>query len=164
MTSISFDEIYSRFYTKVEAYDLLDIESSDFVAEFMCNWLRATLFYPHVRKVFSEVNIDEEEEVVSYEMRYSIDEVSDKEFVIDLLAWGIVYNWTEPKINSITNIVNHFGETDTKWYSQAAHLAQLRGLRDDSEKKMRSLPSDRGYLNNIYLDGMAASAKILGRT
>ena len=159
MTSITFDEIYSRFYTKVEAFDLID-EDEEVVSEFMCNWLQSALFYPHIRKLFSTIEVDVENATISYELNYEIDEASDKNFVTEVLSWGIVFNWVDPKINSITNIVQHFGESDDKWYSQASHLAQLRQLRADSERHIRGLVNSRGFFNNVYLDGKAASAKL----
>lgn len=38
MTSITKEEIYSRFFTKVEAYDLIDIPD-DMAAQILCNYL-----------------------------------------------------------------------------------------------------------------------------
>lgn len=159
MASISYEEIFSRFFTKVEAYDLMD-EEDDYVAELMCNWLRSAVYYPYVRKLFSSITMDDEEQTITYELKRSIDEGADKFFLIDLLSYGVAYAWVQPKVNSITNIVQNMGTSDAKFYSQAAHLSELRGLRDDSERKIRELVRDRGYLYNDYLDGKAASATI----
>ena len=161
MTSITYDEVYSRFFTKVEAYDLIFRENSEeLVAELMCNWLRSALAYPHIQRLFSNISVDDENEVIEYELAYTINDFSDNEFVLDLLSYGMVYGWVQPKINSITNIVQFFGTGDEKYYSQANHLSELRALRDDAEKKIRDLTSSRGFLNNDYLDGNAASAKL----
>lgn len=164
MTSVSYSEVYSRFYTKVEAYDLIDKRFEDVIGEFMCNWLRSAIGYPHIRKIFSSISMDDELETITYELAYSIDELSDSEFVLDLLSYGMVYGWVQPKVNSITNIVQTFGTQDEKFFSQAAHLSELRALRDDTEKKIRDLTSSRGFMNNIYLDGKAASASLRKKT
>lgn len=160
MASIKFEDVYSRFYTKVEAYDLIDERYQEVYSEFMCNWLRSAIGYPHIRKVFSEISIDDETETVEYELAYKIDDALDSEFVVDLLSYGMVYGWVQPKVNSITNVTQFFGTSDEKYFSQAAHLSELRGLRDDTEKKIRALTSSRGFLNNQYLDGNAASANL----
>lgn len=155
MASIEYEEIYSRFFTQVEAYDLLDsrMDMDDVRHEFLCNWLHAAISNPYIRKLFKHVSLDDDDEIIDYDMRYSIDEWSDKEFVIEVLSYGVMYAWIEPKVNSITNIVQTFGTSDEKFYSQASHLSELRGLKDDINRKLRSAVRDRGYLNNTYLDG-----------
>ena len=154
MASIEYEEVYSRFFTKVEAYDLLDsrMDMNDIRQEFLCNWLHAAIFNPYVRKLFKSVVMDDDSETVEYTMGYSIDEESDREYLYEILSYGMMYAWIEPKVNSITNIVQTFGTSDEKFYSQASHLAELRGLRDDVDKRLRSAIRDRGYLNNVYLD------------
>ena len=113
MASINYDEIYSRFFTKVEAYDLMD-ENDDFVAELMCNWLRSAVYYPYVRKLFSSVMMDDEEQTITYQLKRSIDDDDDKFFIADLLSYGLAYEWVQPKVNSITNIVQNMGTSDAK--------------------------------------------------
>lgn len=159
MASITYDEIFSSFFTKVEAYDLV-AENDEFIAELMCNWLRSSVYYPYVRKLFSSIELDDEERLITYELKRSIDDDADKQFLIDVLSYGVAYAWVQPKVNSITSIVQNFGTTDQKYFSQAMHLAELRNLRDDSENQIRRLIRDRGYMYNDYLDGNAASAKI----
>ena len=154
MTSIQYDEIFSRFYTKVEAYDLITDDLSDFeVDEFMCNWLHSSVYEPYIRKLFSTVLMDDDEGVISFEMRYAIDENTDIDFVTNVLSWAMIYNWVTPKVYSITNIIQHFTSQDQKFYSQSSHLYQLQSIKNDAEYKMRALVRDRGYFNNNYLDG-----------
>lgn len=153
MTSIQYDEIYSRFFTKVEAYDLIDEDLEDTSEEFMCNWLHSSVFEPYIRRLFKTVSMDDNEAILDFEMKYEIDDFTDSEFVCNLLSWAMIYNWVTPKVYSITNIVQMFSDSDKKWYSQATHLSQLQSVKADAENKMRSLIRDRGYLNNAYLDG-----------
>lgn len=151
MPSIDYENVYSRFLTKVEAYDLIG-EDDDIREEFLCNWLHAAVFNPYVRKLFSSISLDDDMGVITYQMLYNIDPAVDEEFVTEVLAYGIMYGWVEPKVNSLTTMAQLVGTSDEKFYSQAAHLAELRGLRDDADKKLRTLIRDRGYLNNTYLD------------
>ena len=52
MTSITKEELYSRFLTKVEAYDLIDMPD-EMAAQIMCNYLLTALSYPYIRRLFS---------------------------------------------------------------------------------------------------------------
>lgn len=163
MPSIEYDAIYSRFYSKASAYDLLDMimrEDEQMVSNLMCSWLHEAVYYPYIRKLFKTISADDLSKTVSYEMNYEIDEDSDMEFLINLLSYGMIYYWIEPKVNSLLNISQFYGTSEEKYYSQANHLAEIRNLRDDIERKIRSLIRDRGYSNNKYLDGESASATI----
>lgn len=154
MASIKYDDVYSKFYTKVEAFDFLFEDMSDeMIAEFMSEWLHSAVAYPYIRRLFVLVGFDDEEREFQYELKYSIDEFTDFEFVKEVLAYGMVYSWTEPKVRSITNIYQNFTSTEQKYYSESAHLKELRALLSDSELRIRALIRDRGYLYNSYLDG-----------
>lgn len=113
MTSLNYNKIYSRLFTKIEAYDFIDL-SEETLNEFLCNWVHSAAANPYVRKLFSTVVFNDEIEELSYEMKYTVDEESDKEFVIEVLSLGVAINWLNPKINSITNINQFFGSKDEK--------------------------------------------------
>ena len=154
MASLNYDMVYSRFFTKVEAFDFIYEEISDeMMAEFMHSWLRSAVAYPYIRRLFSSVSFDDEERVINYTLKYHIDDFSDKEFLTEVLAYAIVYSWLEPKVRSITNVYQNFTSSEQKYYSQAAHLEELRALLSDSELRIRALIRDRGYMYNAYLDG-----------
>lgn len=152
MASLNYDDIYSSLFTKIEAYDFIDLSEEE-LDEFLCNWLRSAATNPYVRKLFSTVVFDDEISELNYEMKYVVDEESDRDFVIEVLSLGMAINWLKPKIHSITNITQFFGSKDEKWYSQASHLSELRGLLDDFKKQQRRMIADRGYIWNSYLDG-----------
>lgn len=154
MASLNYDNVYSRFFTKVEAFDFIYEDlTEEMMAEFMSTWLHSAVAYPYIRRLFSTVSLDDEEKIFEYELRYQIDEFSDTEFVTEVLAYGMMYCWLEPKVRSITNIVQTFTSTEQKFYSQSNHLSELRALLSDSELKIRALIRDRGYMYNTYLDG-----------
>jgi len=174
MLSISYEEIFSRFYTKVEAYDLMNLfKDVKMQNAILCSWLHSALSAPYVFRLFSIINLPEEDNVeelsdinnrIEFELNYSINDYSDKNFIIEILSYGIALAWIEPKINSLTNISQMFGSSAEKWYAQANHLAEIRALRDDLNIKQRSLIRDRGYSSNDYLDGNSASASLRGST
>ena len=152
MTSLDYNKIYSRLFGRIEAYDFIELPVDD-LNDFLCNWLHSASANPYVRKLFTAFNLDDEIQTLSYEMKYSVDEFSDEEFIIESISLGMVVAWLEPKVNSINNIAQMFGSKEEKFYSQSQHLSELRGLVNDSKKAQRRMIADRGYVWNSYLDG-----------
>ena len=152
MASIKYDEITSSLYSKIEAYDFLDL-GTDELHDFLVAWLHTAVSKPYVRKLFSSITLDDEIMVMKYDMKYEVDEETDREFVIEILALGMGIQWLTLKINSTVNINQMFGSKEEKYYSQSSHLTELRSLRKDWVKEQRSMIRDRGYNWNSYLDG-----------
>lgn len=152
MPSIKYNEIFSSFYLKAESYDILNLKSTQ-VNEFLNGWLCSSLSKPYIRRLFSNFKIDNEIQIISYEMKYSTDEEYDKNFVIDIAAIGMVIEWITPKINSLTNILQMYGSKEEKFYSQKNHLDGLKDLKASLLREQKGLIRDRGYIWNTYLDG-----------
>ena len=152
MTSLTYDVIYSRLFSKIEAYDFIELPEDD-LNGLLCDWIHSASANPYVRRLFKTYSLDDEIQEISYEMKYSIDDFSDTEFIIEVLSLGMVVAWLEPKVNSINNIAQFFGSKDEKFFSQASHLSELKGLVKDSKKQQRRMIADRGYAWNSYLDG-----------
>ena len=152
MASLNYDNIYSRFLSKVEAYDFLELPE-DNVYILLSEWLHSVTANPYVRRLFKTFNIYDEVQEMQYEMKYSVDEDADKEFLKEILSLGMIVAWLEPKVNSINYTAQMFGSKDERWFSQSQHLSELRALLNDSKKKQRRMIADRGYAWNTYLDG-----------
>ena len=152
MTSLDYNKIYSRLFGRIEAYDFIELPTDD-LNEFLCNWLHSASANPYVRKLFTTFNLDDEIQTMTYEMKHSVDEFADEDFIIDVISLGMVVTWLEPKVNSINNIAQMFGSKEEKFYSQSQHLSELRGLINDSKKTQRRMIADRGYVWNSYLGG-----------
>ena len=152
MASLDYNKIYSRLFSKIEAYDFIELPEDE-LNDFLCNWIHSASANPYVRRLFKSFNLDDEILEISYEMKYSVDEFSDEEFITEILTLGVVIAWLEPKINSINNIAQMFASKEEKFYSQSQHLSELRGLVNDSRKQQRRMIADRGYAWNSYLDG-----------
>lgn len=152
MASIDFRDIYSRFYTKVEAYDFLTLDDYQ-IEEFLCNWLHASVAKPYVHELFSSVVLEDDVGLLSYEMKYAFDEDTDMEFVTELLALGIGIEWLTPKVFSVVNTSNFFGSKEEKTFSPAAHLKTVQDALKLLKKEQRRIIADRGYLRNSYTDG-----------
>ena len=152
MTSIDYNEIYQRFYTKVEAYDFLNLDEYT-VNDFLCNWLHSSLSEPYIRQLFSSVVFDDDIMRLSYEMTNVHNEEMDRDFVIEILALGIAIKWMEPKVKSVLNTSNFYGSKEERTYSPASHLKQLQDTFSIMKKEQRRMIADRGYIKNAYTDG-----------
>ena len=177
-SQIYYKEVYSQFFLKIEGYDIFDKNISDEYREaLLCSWLHSSIGKPYVNRLFSTVTLsdpyqDEDPDtgelidvdgMIEYELNNVINEdFGDRQFVIEVLAYGMALCWLEPKIYSLTNIAQFFGTSDEKFYAQQTHLSELRNLRDDLINHQRSLIRDRGYSNNSYINGTSRSSRLRG--
>ena len=150
MPSITYEQVKSRFLSKIEDYKFLT-EYEDFSNEFVKEWLRSTLAKPKVRRIFDTITIGEDLDNIEFELRYALDDFSDSEYAIDILSYGVVVGWLEPKVLSTINIQQMYGGKEEKFYAQANHLSTIKELLSESYAKMGKLIRDRGYIYNSYL-------------
>lgn len=152
MTSLSYQNFNSRFFSKVQAYDILDLTEIQLTG-FMTNWLHSAFSKPYIRRLFSSFLMDDEIQEVQFEMKYVVDTNTDADFIYELISMGMIIEWLEPKINSILNISQMYGSKEEKFYAQANHLSQLQALKDSLYQSQRRMIADRGYAWNTYIDG-----------
>ena len=155
MITLDFEDVFSVFHNKIDAYDFLELTNEEINA-FEVDWLRAAGAKPYVRKLFSSYKFDDDNEVINFEMRYATDDDADYDFVIEILALGIVVEWLMPKVNSMDTIFQVYGSKEEKFYSQSQHLKEIRALRDSMKNEQRKMIRDRGYLFNSYIEGYDA--------
>lgn len=143
MTS-EYSDIYSRFYLRVKDYDIAGMEER-LVREMLNQYLKSALSKPMVRRLFDTINMDDDVEEIEYELREPWDEESDREFVEEVLSLGMVENWASPKYNTTLLTSQMFTNSEQKYYSQAAHLAEMKELLSKAQLDLRKLIRDRGY-------------------
>lgn len=112
MTS-DINEIYSRFYLRVEDYNVVGLEEN-IVKEMMNGWIRSTLSLPYVRRLFDDLVIDEEQGEISYILKFPVSDGEDQDFVEEVIALGMVVNWLYPKVNSSLNVQQYFSNSEQK--------------------------------------------------
>ena len=152
MASLSYDEIFSDFLGSVTDYDLASIDIDDMYG-LMTEYLHKALSQSYVRRLFTSVNFDDVVQNLTFEMDNSVDDAADLDFVKYILSKGMVVEWLKPQVRSKVNIAQFFGGKEEKWFSQAQHLSELRGLLEDTQLEMRKAIRDRGYIYNPYLEG-----------
>ena len=88
-------------------------------------------------------------------MSYPVAPDADTDFVVEMLAKGVVVEWLKPQVRgSKLNVKQVFGTKEEKFFSQAQHISEIRGLLEDTENELRKMIRDRGYINNGYVDGV----------
>ncbi len=152
MITVEFEEVYSIFFDKVEAYDFLELEDSE-IEDMLIRYLKSSFTNPFVRQLFSILEVDEDSESFDFEMSYVIDDSSDKEFVVEVMALGLCIKWLTPKVNSLIGMNQTYGSKEEKFFSEASHKAEMRNLLNLWKKEQLKLIRDRGYVWNEYLDG-----------
>lgn len=150
MTS-KYNEIYSRFLMKVKDYDFFNYAEAD-AQESMRGWLTASLSQPYLYRIFATFSADDEIAEIEYTLASSINEYADKNFVEELLGYQMVCEWLNPKVKT-TTLLNQMitNSKESKFFSQAQMLSEMKELLADAENKVRSMLRDKGYIYNSYL-------------
>lgn len=150
MTS-TYKQIKSRFLSKIEDYKYLVKSEDELNDEFIKEWLHSAIAKPQVRKIFSSLKLDDDTETLEYTLENSVDDFSDGQFVVDILAYGIGIGWLEPKVYSIVNVQQMYGGKEQKFYAQANHLNAIQNLLSQLETKQKKLIRDHGANYNSYI-------------
>lgn len=149
MTS-EYSDIYSRFYLRVEDYNIVGLEKK-LVENMMNGWMKSVLSKPYVRRLFATLDNDEDVEEIEYELKFPVSDEEDQDFVEELIATGMTVEWLRPKYNSTLLTSQFFSNSEQKFYSQANHMTELKDMYHRAENDLRKLIRDRGYINNQYL-------------
>ena len=144
MASIEFDEVFSRFYLRVEDYKIAGLEE-EIANEMLFGYMKSTISKPFIRRLFSSIVMDQDVEEIEYTMRESWGDVEDQDFVEELLALGMVVQWLSPQYHSMQNTSQFFSNSDLKFFSQANHMAELKEMYQKAQTDLRKYIRDRGY-------------------
>lgn len=150
MTS-TYEDIYSRFYLRVTDYELAG-QSEKIVKEMMNGWMKSVLSQPYVRRLFDTLAIDDDVEEIEYALKFPVSEGEDQNFVEEMIVLGMVVQWLSPKYHSVLNTAQMFTNSEQRFYSQAAHMTELKEMYHRAYNDLRKIIRDRGYIFNTYLE------------
>lgn len=146
---MTYEDIYSSFYLKIDDPTFFSLPQEEAYSR-MKNWLHDSIAIPYIRDVFSSIKLNDETLSIKYSLKETLDEDSDKDFVIKLLSDAMVIKWLNPKIDSMTNLAVVIGGKDEKRlqsnYKQ--NIERAKSL----EKELRKIIRDRNYTTNDYLE------------
>ena len=144
MASLEYAEIYSRFYIKIKDYEIVALDEQ-LAKEMLNGYLRSTLSKPMVRRLFSSVSADDDVEEIDFELRESLDTDSDMDFIAEVLAVGMVSAWASPRYHSTLLTSQLLSNSEQKYYSQSAHMAEMKAMFEKSQTDLRKLIRDWSY-------------------
>lgn len=146
---MTYDEIYSQFYTKVTDPTFFNKYSKDEAYELMRGWLHSIVGIPYIRKCFSSITLDDEILELSYSLVNPIDENSDDYFVKDVFSQGLVICWMQQQVDKNVNLAMVIGGKDEKTLlnNYKNNMARLEELKVQLKKTIR----DYGYIYNDYI-------------
>ena len=149
MTS-TYEDIYSRFYLKIKDFDLA-AQSEKLAKEMMNGWMKSVLSKPYIRRLFDEIEIDDDVEEINFELKFPVSESEDQDFVEEMIVLGMIEQWISPQYYSVLNSAQMFTNSEQKFYSQANHMSELKSMYHFAHNGLRKLIRDRGYIYNSYV-------------
>lgn len=150
MLSIEFDVIYSGFLSQTQAYELLTLQEDD-AKQKLEAWLKSVQSNPRVRKMFSSFMIDTDMQTIEFELKNKVDDVSDTDFVSEMLALGMVWKWVGEQYNSVMYTKQYIGSGQKKFFSQSAHMAEIHNMYLQAKHEFFGYIRDHGTYNNSYI-------------
>lgn len=136
----SYETIYSRFLNRITDFNLAELD--DYTLNNMLrSWLSSALV--KVRTSTDLSQRDEESEVF-------INDLNDLD--IELLAMGMTLAWVDQTLNSTELTAMMVGGKEEKFYSQSAHISELRALRADTLREMQQLYTYNTYASDDYFN------------
>lgn len=134
-----YEKIYERFLNSVTDFNLAELDDYT-LNEMLKDWLHKAV----VRiRTSSDLSCDNEKEVFNSDLS-NLD--------IELLALGMKLAWLDQTLSSTELTLQFVGGKEEKWFSQSAHIAELRALREDTKLEMQKLHSYNTYTNNSYFN------------
>lgn len=113
MPSIFYDSVYKRALSRIKDLELATYVESDFY-DSLREWLYGAASSPLFRKKFQSFSLDDEIMTITFEITNSVDEEFDKNFVIGILAKGLIINYFPSKLESTKNMAVALGGKEEK--------------------------------------------------
>ncbi|MBQ4523331.1 MAG: hypothetical protein IJA10_10330 [Lachnospiraceae bacterium] len=137
MPSIEYEAIYKRALTRINDLELANYTQDDFY-DFLKEWLHSASSSTLLRKKFSKYLLDDELKFLYFELKNTVDENYDKDFVTSILAKGVIINYFPSKLESTVNLATFIGGKEEKIsrnnYNQ--NMERLQKLEREFEREL----------------------------
>ena len=135
-----YEKVYNRFLNSVTDFNLGDLDDYT-LNEMLKSWLCSAIVNVRTSTDLSARN--DEDEIFESDLT---------DLDVELLAKGMTLAWLDQTLNSTELTLMMIGGKEERYYSQSAHIAELRALREDIRLEMKRLHSYDTYTNNSYFD------------
>ena len=145
---LSYSTLFSRVLNKINDPKELSLDESDLL-EIYTERLHSVVGKPRVRRLFSSISLDDEIQEMTFTLNNSVDEESDKDFVLEILSLGMAIEWLQPQVDSVIHTsVMIGGKKEKKLLDN--HKNMIERL-DSMKKEQNKMIRDFGYMYNSYI-------------
>lgn len=148
--TLDYEQIFSRYRGIVDDPKELALDPDDLL-ELCTERLHMSVADPRVIAKFSTISLDDEIQRIEFELRNSVSDFADAEFVIKLLSLGMSIEWLKPQVESRRYTSEYFGGKEEKVLQN--NYKPMKERLDTLERQFSKLLSHYGYLNNSYIRG-----------
>ena len=145
---LSYSTLFSRVLNKINDPKELSLDESDLI-EIYTERLHSVVGKPRVRRLFSSISLDDEIQEMTFILNNSVDEESDKDFVLEILSLGMAIEWLQPQVDSVIHTSVMIGGKEEKKLLDN-HKNMIERL-DSMKKEQNKMIRDYGYMYNSYI-------------
>lgn len=135
-----YEKIYNRFLSRITDFNLVELDDYS-LNEMLKSWLHSAIIKTRTSGNLSAR--DEDNEVFESDLN---------DLDIELLSMGMTLAWLDQTLNSTDLTLMMLGGKEEKFYSQSAHISELRHLRADTLREMQQLYTYDTYNNNDFFN------------
>ena len=148
--TLSYSTLFSRVLNKINDPKELSLDENDLL-EIYTERLHSAVGKPRVRRLFSSLSLDDEIQEMTFTLNNSVDEESDKDFVLEILSLGMAIEWLQPQVDSVVHTSVMIGGKEEKKLldNHKNMIERLASMKKEQNKMIR----DYGYINNSYIRG-----------
>ena len=145
---LSYSTLFSRVLNKINDPKELSLDENDLL-EIYTERLHSVVGKPRVRRLFSSLSLDDEIQEMTFTLNNSVDEESDKDFVLEILSLGMAIEWLQPQVDSVIHTSVMIGGKEEKRVLDN-HKNMIERL-DSMKKEQNKMIRDYGYMYNSYI-------------
>ena len=145
---LSYSTLFSRVLNKINDPKELSLDEKDLL-EIYTERLHSVVGKPRVRRLFSTISLDDELQEMTFTLNNSVDEESDKDFVLEILSLGMAIEWLQPQVDSVIHTSVMIGGKEEKRVLDN-HKNMIDRL-DSMKKEQNKMIRDYGYMYNSYI-------------
>ena len=146
--TLSYSTLFSRVLNKINDPKELSLDENDLL-EIYTERLHSVVGKPRVRRLFSSLTLDDEIQEMTFALSNSVDEESDKDFVLEILSLGMAIEWLQPQVDSVIHTSVMIGGKEEKRVLDN-HKNMIERL-DSMKKEQNKMIRDYGYMYNSYI-------------
>ena len=145
---LPYSTLFSRVLNKINDPKELSLDENDLL-EIYTERLHSVVGKPRVRRLFSSLSLDDEIQEMTFTLNNSVDEESDKDFVLEILSLGMAIEWLQPQVDSVIHTSVMIGGKEEKKLLDN-HKNMIERL-DSMKKEQNKMIRDYGYMYNSYI-------------